>query len=273
MNALAELSAAEVRDLVESHDERDYVLIDVREHEEYLAGHIPGALHIPLMTLLENPGQVVAAPYTIFYCRSGRRSLHAAMVVGRLQQLDTVYNMQGGILDWHGQQLLELPNIRVFEAEAGLRDLLRQAMNLEKGAHRLYLSFAAAVDTDPRVGVFARLIEDEAEHAHHLYTMVSRLDGPPLPPFEQLFDELDGNLLESAESYSEVAAMAKTARGEAGNIGLLEVALDMELKAFELYRIVAHRADDQTIRDAFVELAEMEKRHAMALLRTLAAYA
>ena len=56
------------------------VLIDMREKEDYAAGHIPGALLIPNESieterpgLLPDPEQII-----LVYCRSGRRSNETA---------------------------------------------------------------------------------------------------------------------------------------------------------------------------------------------------
>ena len=61
------------------------LLLDVRTGQEYAAGHLPGALHVPYDQLdaraseLGDPGSPV-----VVYCRSGRRSAIAATTLGRL---------------------------------------------------------------------------------------------------------------------------------------------------------------------------------------------
>lgn len=53
---------------------KDYLLIDVRTAEEYEAGHIPGAKHIPYETILDEIPVSNKDALIIVYCRSGRRS-------------------------------------------------------------------------------------------------------------------------------------------------------------------------------------------------------
>jgi rhodanese-related sulfurtransferase len=79
------------------------LLVDVREAEEYAAGHIAGALFNPLSAFdpakLPKPG---AGQKVVIYCRSGRRSVTAmerARAGGRADA-DTHYG--GGILGWTG---------------------------------------------------------------------------------------------------------------------------------------------------------------------------
>lgn len=59
------------------------VVIDVREASEYSAGHIPGAINIPIRTLAQNLDKIPADQPVVVYCASGHRagmatsSLHA----------------------------------------------------------------------------------------------------------------------------------------------------------------------------------------------------
>jgi rhodanese-related sulfurtransferase len=73
-------------------------VIDVRETDEYTAGHVPGAIHIALGTV---PEQVDAfrGPEPVFViCRSGARSMRACEFLE--QQGVVAANVAGGTLDW-----------------------------------------------------------------------------------------------------------------------------------------------------------------------------
>src|SRR4029078_2752866 len=76
-------------------------LIDVREQVEWDAGHIPGAVFIPMGELVDRIGEVVPDKDAelILQCRSGARS---GRMTEALQQAGytNVVNMAGGILDW-----------------------------------------------------------------------------------------------------------------------------------------------------------------------------
>ena len=48
MGSVTELSADELRIKLANWTENQFVLVDVREAQEYAAGHLPGAVHIPL---------------------------------------------------------------------------------------------------------------------------------------------------------------------------------------------------------------------------------
>ncbi|WP_229105235.1 rhodanese-like domain-containing protein [Longibaculum muris] len=78
---------------------QDVVIVDVREESEYQAGHIPGALLIPLSTINAKNQQLPKSDQILLvYCRSGHRSQKAAQKFVNLGY-EHVYDF-GGILDW-----------------------------------------------------------------------------------------------------------------------------------------------------------------------------
>ena len=78
----------------------DFLLIDVREKEEYAEGHIEGALLIPYDEIEESAGSLLADKQQtiLIYCRSGRRSAIAARTLSDLGYTDV--KDFGGIIDW-----------------------------------------------------------------------------------------------------------------------------------------------------------------------------
>ncbi len=72
------------------------VLVDVREIDEWEAGHARGASHRPLSRLTSE--QIETGRLVIVVCRSGRRSLRAAELLrhGGHQ----VCNLAGGMQSW-----------------------------------------------------------------------------------------------------------------------------------------------------------------------------
>jgi rhodanese-related sulfurtransferase len=81
-----------------------YFLIDVRTPEEYAAGHLFGAMNIPLAEFQTNlaawlPRLPREVPL-ILYCGLGARSLQAATILVEAG-LSNVLNMTGGITAWN----------------------------------------------------------------------------------------------------------------------------------------------------------------------------
>jgi rhodanese-related sulfurtransferase len=78
------------------------VVVDVREVDEYLAGHVPGAVNIPLSTLVgrENEFSVEGIVYVI--CQVGGRSMRACDHLSQIDELSNVefVNVAGGTGAW-----------------------------------------------------------------------------------------------------------------------------------------------------------------------------
>ncbi len=86
-------------------------ILDVREDEEWQAGHIAGAQHIPLGQVPERYGEIPLDEDVYIICRSGGRSLKA---VAYLQNAGfDVVNVLGGMGDSNttGFPLIILPYI------------------------------------------------------------------------------------------------------------------------------------------------------------------
>jgi rhodanese-related sulfurtransferase len=75
-------------------------LLDVREADEWQAGHAPGAVHLPLTALAAGAGLPAEAPKrpVIVICRSGRRSLKAVELL-RARGVEAV-DVIGGMQEW-----------------------------------------------------------------------------------------------------------------------------------------------------------------------------
>jgi rhodanese-related sulfurtransferase len=74
------------------------VVIDVREPEEYVAGHVPGARLMPLGRLAQHLAEVPAGQRVYVICASGNRSLVAANLLARAG-VDAV-SVAGGTGGW-----------------------------------------------------------------------------------------------------------------------------------------------------------------------------
>jgi sulfur-carrier protein adenylyltransferase/sulfurtransferase len=111
------------------------VLVDVREIEEFEAGHIPGAVHVPrsyLESRIEN-----AVPdrdaHVVLYCASGNRSAWGAHALKELLGYEHVESMKGGITLWKDRGYeIEVPqSLSSEQRERYSRHLLIPEVGLE----------------------------------------------------------------------------------------------------------------------------------------------
>ena len=75
------------------------VLVDIRESHEFVAGHVPGAINLPLSRLtpaaLPKPGD----KKVVIMCRSGNRSGRLAQMLPSVGR-DDIADYSGSMIDW-----------------------------------------------------------------------------------------------------------------------------------------------------------------------------
>jgi len=87
----------DVQELARLHEEGAYVL-DVREPDEYEAGHVPGAVLVPLGEVAERQAEVPTDRPVYVVCGSGGRSARATDVLNGTGHSAT--NVDGGTKAW-----------------------------------------------------------------------------------------------------------------------------------------------------------------------------
>ena len=90
-----EISVSELPTLVEIGS----LVIDVREPDEYESGHIPGAILVPLSTVLSNKSEFQSDETVYVVCRSGGRSMQACEILHEAG-ITNVANVAGGTMGW-----------------------------------------------------------------------------------------------------------------------------------------------------------------------------
>src|SRR6201991_2844835 len=112
------------------------VLLDVRESEEWDAGHIPGAKHVPRGYLESRVEGAIGSDRdqrVIIYCASGQRSALAANTLKSLLGYEDVASMRGGITLWKDRGYdVEVPrSLTAEQRERYSRHLLVPEVGLE----------------------------------------------------------------------------------------------------------------------------------------------
>ncbi len=92
------ITAEEAKEIIDTSS--DYILLDVREENEFSEGHIEGAILIPYGEISDRAEEELPdkEKTILVYCRSGRRSSIAAEQLVELGYTDV--QDFGGIIDW-----------------------------------------------------------------------------------------------------------------------------------------------------------------------------
>ena len=254
------ISSETFRQYQKDHGERDYLLVDVRQPDEYIQGHIPGSKLMPLDELESHLSELPEDKDLFFYCRSGARSQAAAII-----SLDSgiafqkVHNLIGGMMGWDGQSLADLPRMAIFKKDASMPDLMLTAMGLEKAALRFYESVFESNAQAPYAPILETLSRAEEAHAKTIYAHWQTTQENPLS-FKELFEGLDGEILEGGEKLMDAIQRVASLAGQ-GCKALMEFALNIEIQAYDLYRNMANVLTDAAAQDAFLSISQMEKKH------------
>lgn len=268
------ISPDALRDYIATRPESKYLLVDVRQPEEYEDHHIPGAAHIPVYELARRLSEVAGGRDLVFYCRSGARSQAASLMAAEEGAAERIYNLNGGIMAWEGKTLTDFPKLQVFEGADDPAAALRTAMDLEKGALRFYQValrfYRVALERSGDVGaadVLKELAAAERAHARTVYTFWAKIQNDP-PAFDELFEALEGKILEGGRPVEEAVEALKGIE-TGGFLRLMEIALDIEYAAYDLYRVMAERSESEEAKKAFTAIAQAEKGHMRRIVEAI----
>lgn len=264
-----DLTAAEVKEFMRITPEDKYQLIDVRLEEEYTDEHLPGAILIPVGEIEEKIDEIDLDKDIVFYCFSGKRSVAASIFIGTHPDYKgKIYNMLGGILAWDKNTLPDMPNVKAFGVSGSKSELLYQAMNLEKGAHRFYEMVLEEFPNAPFTPVMEMLVNAEEVHARMIYNFWADTQEAP-PTFEQVYTSLPGDILEGGLELDNLTEKLKM--GDTQCQGVIEMAIAIEFSAYDLYRNMAHINKNSPMAEPFLVLCQSEKGHMRIAAEALSA--
>lgn len=262
------MNSEQLKQYIEKSKEGDYLIVDVRQPEEYVGGHIPGARLVPIRELVADFSNLPSGKDVIFYCHSGGRSEAAATLVTEEGVSNkNVYNLEGGIMAWQDRVVADYPKVQVFDKSKSVSELLLIAMDLEKGAFRFYNYVKDRFVSEHFSMTFGQLSTEETAHARAVYQYWKNTKKDP-PKFERVFENLKGEILEGGENLIDILKRAETIEGNTC-LNFIELALHIENSAFDLYRTMAEKTENKEARGGFLSIAEAEKTHMKGLIDAL----
>ena len=250
----------ELKEYLKEHRESDYLLVDVRQPEEYQIEHLPGAR---LSALNDLPAELERFPKDkdlIFYCGSGSRSRFASEYLAENGfDPQKIYNMEGGIMAWEEQLLSDLPRTDILANLDNIQDVMVAAIDLEKGAGLFYQYLIDKLPDKPFTEQLKKIAAMEMGHAKLIFNILVPLQEAK-GSFEELYASLSGDILEGGRPLLTVCQELENRSG-GFMINALEMAINIEYAAYDLYRTFADQCETPDMQNAFLTLAQAEKQH------------
>jgi rubrerythrin len=177
--------------------------------------------------------------------------------------LKNVYSMEGGIRAWKGLVAHGLPEagMAFFSPAANAEEIVGLAWALEEGSKFFYQSISERFSNDKEAQeMFSWLVSAEKNHEKHLLQTYETLTGTQ-PDFEKLrtkfSDSLSGTVMEGGIPVKEALAWIEDKEVSES----LELAIAMEVNAYDLYIKMSRAIEDKDAQLIFEKLSEEEQVH------------
>ena len=177
--------------------------------------------------------------------------------------LKNVYTMEGGIRAWKGMVAYGPPEagMAYFSPATDAEEVVGLAWALEEGSKLFYQGVAEHFSQDKETQeMFSLLVLAEKNHEKHLLETYESMTGSK-PDFEKLrarfSDSLSGSFMEGGVAVQEALEWVK-GKGVSQS---LELAMAMEVNAFDLYIKMSRAIEDPKAQQIFKKLSEEEQVH------------
>jgi len=261
------MSVDEARKWLAGQEEGEFILLDVRQPEEYRSGHLPGAEFIPLPELLERMKELDPAKPVLIYCRRGNRSRSAAALLSS-EEFVRVYSLEGGIMAWEGQVAMGdyRKGMFLLEGRETAEELISLAWALEEGSRAFYEKASELTSDQEAKDVFNTLTEAEARHKTNILEAYGFITGKS-DMVDSVNRETLRGVMEGGVRVEDVTTFLNEQNRTLQDI--LEVSMQVETNALDLYIKMFREMVNGNVRKVFSTLIEEEKRHLSRLGRLL----
>jgi rhodanese-related sulfurtransferase/rubrerythrin len=237
----------------------EVTILDVRQPKEYEAGHIPGAVLLPLPDLTDGLDRIDHSKPVVVYCASGGRSRMAAQLLSG-KGFGEVINIAGGMNAWNSDIafLGEEKGLDLFDGVHSVETALAVAYSLEAGLKAFYESMATRVESESARQLFHQLSQIEVKHQDRILEQYAELTGKPASrsAFEatQVPAVLEGGM--TTEEYANLLMPSYDTVPE-----IVELAMSIEAQALDLYLRASEKTADAAGKNALLQIANEEKTH------------
>ncbi len=261
------LSVDDARELITGSKESEFILLDVRQPEEYRAGHLPGAVFVPLPDLIDKVGELDSSKSVLAYCRSGSRSRAAAAFL-LSEGFSKVYSLDGGILAWNGQVATGHYDEGLFllKGRETAEELVSLALALEEGSRIFYINVAQITSDAEAKEILSAIADAEAKHKTNVLRAYNLITGEQVGEDILNREPLKG-IMESGIRIEDAVNFLR----QKGNIliDIIEVSMQVETNALDLYIKILRDIENTDAKKVFEMLIEEEKQHLSRLGKLL----
>ena len=259
----------EAKEFMSARRSGTYQLVDVRQPNEYEAGHLPGAILIPLNLLTSGTGDLDPNKPTILYCQSGGRSQAACQWLAN-QGFSEVYDIGSNIRSWLGLRAIgpyEM-NLELISANANFPDAFSLAYAMEEGLQRFYLALAQQEIREEHTSLFLKLASFEDLHKERLLEEFTRFKETNLSPNDYLMDH--GDVIEGGGKNN--PSPLNVVNTLTDILDVLGLSMGIEAQSLDLYTRLADRSTREEVKTLFLDLADEEKLHMTFLSEVIDKY-
>lgn len=236
-----------------------FILLDVRQPEEYRSGHLPGAVLIPLPSLMDKVGELDPAKSLLVYCRSGNRSRAAATLLLN-KGFSKVYSIDGGITAWNGRVATGSydEGLLLLKGRKTVEELVSLALAFEEGSRMFYASVAEITFDAEAKNILNTIAEAEVKHKLKIHEAYRLITGDEFAEDILNRESLKG-VMESGVRIEDAISFLK----EQGKtlLDILEVSMQVETNAIDLYMKILRKIEDVNAKKVFDIIVEEEKHH------------
>jgi rhodanese-related sulfurtransferase/rubrerythrin len=253
------LDVAQAREYVQKKPPDELTLLDVRQPNEYEAGHIPGARLIPLPDILSRLDEIDSNKTTVVYCAVGGRSRVAAQMIAT-QGFSEVYNLSGGFKAWKGEAAFgaEEKGLELFTGNESVEETLVVAYSLEEGLRSFYLEMQAKVKNSNARNLFKKLSEIEVKHQERVLEEYRKITASSITR-EEFEKKVVVSTLEGGLTTEEYTTLFHPDWESVTDI--IEVAMSIEAQALDLYLRASERSDEPQSQKVLRQIADEERTH------------
>jgi len=253
------MNVDQAREYIHKKPPDELTLLDVRQPNEYEAGHLPGARLIPLPDILSRIGEIDARKATVVYCAVGGRSRIAAQMIAA-QGFSDVYNLSGGFKAWKGDAAFgaEEKGLELFTGNESVEETLVVAYSLEEGLRSFYLEMQDKVNNSDARNLFEKLSEIEVKHQERILDEYRKITASSITR-EEFEKNVVVSTLEGGLTTEEYANLFHPDWESVTDI--IEVAMSIEAQALDLYLRASDRSSESQSQKVLRQIADEERTH------------